>query len=43
LRHARFGLLYGEFTVVKDACSQHRVSATLLHAVGQMVQVADSA
>ncbi len=37
LPHPLFRLLHGVFAVVEDACSQHGVSAALLHAVGQVV------
>ena len=36
-------LLHGAFAVVKDAGSQHSISAALLHAVGQMVEVTHAA
>ncbi len=43
LPHPLFGLLHGVLAVVEDARSQHGVSAALLHAVGQVVEVAHAA
>ena len=43
LPHPLFRLLHGVLTVMKDARSQHGVCAALLHAVGQVVEVAHAA
>ena len=43
LPHPLFRLAHGVFTVMEDARSQHGVSAALLHAVGQVVEVAYAA
>jgi hypothetical protein len=42
-RHMLLGLLHRVFTIVKNAGSQHGVSAACLYAIGQMVQIANTA
>ncbi len=43
LGHQGLGLAHGVLAVVENAGSQHRIGTALLHAIGQVIQVAHSA
>src|SRR6266568_8701306 len=43
LCHVFLRLAYGEFAEMKNACSQNRVGATFEYALGEMIELADTA
>jgi hypothetical protein len=43
LRHAGFSLPNREFTEMEDRSRQHRAGVALLHALDEMVEIADAA